>query len=161
MSDALTNGVKLANMNLLNCTACAFHVRMSRRALSAQSQWRRRLRDRANDSAFPTVATDYMAEYYRLIMKQNVVHLGEAFRALARDRAPATRKPTIWATAGRISPIRCWVIPKCRCGRAGVDARGELSRQHQQGEPTTSPFTVTSGGNPVDSADGLPHQGQR
>ncbi|HET6348148.1 MAG TPA: C25 family cysteine peptidase [Candidatus Krumholzibacteria bacterium] len=86
-ADGLTNGVKLSNMNLLNCTACAYTYEclaehflrvVNGGAVSVVG---------SNDSAFPTVATDYLDEYYDLLFNQNVVHIGEAF---ARSREART-----------------------------------------------------------------------
>lgn len=86
-ADALTNGTRLSNLFLLNCTAVAFtyycigeHFLLNPNggAVSVLG---------AAESLYPLVAQTYMNEYYELLYVDKVQHVGEAF---ARSKLPRT-----------------------------------------------------------------------
>ena len=83
-ADVLTNATRLSNFNLLNCTACAYTYESLAEHLLRNPNGGAVSVVGANDAAFPNTAADYMGEFYRLAMLQNVVHLGETF-ALSRE----------------------------------------------------------------------------
>jgi len=59
-ADALTNGVKLMNLNLLNCTSSAFTYECIAEHFLRNPNGGAVSVVGSNDSAFPTVATEYM-----------------------------------------------------------------------------------------------------
>jgi WD40 repeat protein len=85
--DALTNGDRLSNVFLLNCTAVAityfcigehFLLNPNGGAVSVIG---------ASESLYPLIAQPYMNEYYKLLYIDRVQHVGEAF---ARSKLPRT-----------------------------------------------------------------------
>ncbi len=86
-ADALTNGDRLSNIYMLNCTGLAYTyfcigehylVNPNGGAVSVIG---------ANESAYPLLSQPYMNEYYDLVFNQGVTSIGEAF---ARSRLPRT-----------------------------------------------------------------------
>ncbi|MDH5268447.1 MAG: C25 family cysteine peptidase [Candidatus Krumholzibacteria bacterium] len=86
-ADAFTNGTRLSNFNLLNCTACAYTYESLAEHLLRNPNGGAVSVVGSNESAFPTTASSYQGEFYRLLLMQNVVHQGELF---ARSREPRT-----------------------------------------------------------------------
>jgi len=150
-ADVLTNGVKLANMNLLNCTACAFTYECLAEHFLRSPNGGAVSVIGSNDSAFPTVATDYLTEFYELVMEQNVVHLGEAF-ALSREPrtgyAEGSDLGDRWThftyTLLGDPEMPLWTGP---VATLSASFPGSINKG-----TTNITVTVTSGGNPVDSA---------
>ena len=86
-ADALVNGDRLFNLSLLNCTAVAYTYECLAEHFMRNPNGGAASVVGANDSAFPNAATYYMQEFYRLLLDQDVTHLGELF---ARSREPRT-----------------------------------------------------------------------
>ncbi len=86
-ADALVNGDHLFNLNLLNCTALAYTYECLAEHFLRNPNGGAVSAVGANDSAFPNAATYYMEEFYRLLLVDNVTHLGELF---SRSRLPRT-----------------------------------------------------------------------
>ncbi|HKW14605.1 MAG TPA: C25 family cysteine peptidase, partial [Candidatus Krumholzibacteria bacterium] len=150
-ADALTNGVKLMNLNLLNCTSSAFTYECIAEHYLRNPNGGAVSVIGSNDSAFPTVATDYMTEYYRLVMKQNVVHIGEAF---ARSREPRTAYAMANDLGDRWTHFTYTLLadPEMPLWTGPVTTLAVSYPASVNKGTTNISFTVTSGGNPVDSA---------
>jgi hypothetical protein len=150
-ADALTNGVKLMNLNLLNCTSSAFTYECLAEHFLRNPNGGAVSVVGSNDSAFPTVATDYMSEYYRLIMTQNVVHIGEAF---ARSREPRTGFADAADGGDRWTHYTYCLLadPEMPLWNGPVATLAVSFAASVNKGTNNIAFTVTSGGNPVDSA---------
>jgi len=85
-ADALVNGDRLANLNMLNCTAAAYAYQCLAEHYLRNPTGGAVSVVGANDSAFPSVAGYYIEEYYRLMLNQNIVHLGEVFARSREER---------------------------------------------------------------------------
>ncbi|HEX6792140.1 MAG TPA: C25 family cysteine peptidase [Candidatus Krumholzibacteria bacterium] len=148
---ALTNGVKLANLNLLNCTAAAYTYECLAEYFMRNPNGGAVSVVGSNDSAFPTVATEYMVDYYDLMFNQGVVHLGEAF---ARSREARTAFAEASDSGDRWThftycllgdpEMPLWTGPVATLSVAHVASVGKGTNNIT--------VTVTSGGNPVQSA---------
>jgi hypothetical protein len=150
-ADALTNGVKLMNLNLLNCTSSAFTYECIAEHFLRNPNGGAVSVVGSNDSAFPTIATDYMAEYYNLVMKKDVVHIGEAF---ARSREPRTGIAEASDSGDRWTHYTYCLLadPEMPLWSGPVATLAvNFSASVNKGTNNIA-FTVTSGGNPVDSA---------
>ncbi|MCI0452410.1 MAG: C25 family cysteine peptidase, partial [Candidatus Latescibacteria bacterium] len=86
-ADALVNGGRLCNLNMLNCTAVAYTYDCLAEHFLRNPNGGACSAVGANDSAFPNASTYYIEEFYRLLFDQNVTNLGELF---ARSREPRT-----------------------------------------------------------------------
>ncbi len=86
-ADALVNGDRLFNLNLLNCTALAYTYECLAEHFLRNANGGAVSAVGANESAFPNASTYYMEEFYRLLFDQGVSNLGELF---ARSREPRT-----------------------------------------------------------------------
>jgi hypothetical protein len=86
-ADALVNGDRLFNLNLLNCTALAYTYECLAEHFLRNPNGGAVSAVGSNDSAFPNAATYYMEEFYRLLFVDNITHLGELF---SRSRLPRT-----------------------------------------------------------------------
>lgn len=150
-ADALTNGVKLMNLNLLNCTSSAFTYECIAEHFLRNPNGGAVSIVGSNDSAFPTVATEYMSEYYRLVMKQNVVHIGEAF---ARSREPRTGFAESADSGDRWTHYTYCLLadPEMPLWNGPVATLAVSNAASVNKGTNNIAFTVTSGGNPVDSA---------
>ncbi len=150
-ADALANTGRLSNLNLLNCTAVAYTYECLAEHFLRNPTGGAVSVVGSNDSAFPTVAADYMYEYYRLLFNQNITHLGETF-ALSRESR------TSFALGG--DNIDRWTHfaytllgdPEMPLWTRSV-APLAVAKPASVGKGKTAILlTVTSGGNPVDSA---------
>jgi len=150
-ADALTNGCKLFNLYMLNCTAAAFDFYCLAEHFLTCANGGAATVVGANNSAFPNASGNYMNEYYDLLFDRDVVHIGETF---ARSRLPRT--PV--ASAGDNVDLWTHYIytlladPEMPLYTGSV---GTVNVVHvpSVGLGTTSILVnVTSGGGPVDSA---------
>ncbi len=85
--DLLTNGCRLTNLYMLNCTAAAYQFFCLAEHFLANPNGGAVSVIGANESAYPNSSSNYMNEYYELLFNDNVVHIGETF---ARSRLPRT-----------------------------------------------------------------------
>jgi hypothetical protein len=86
-ADVLTNGDRLLNLYLLNCTAVALtYFCLAEHFLLAPGGGGVSTIGAA-ESAYPNAASYYMNEYYELLYLEGVAHIGEAFH---RSRLPRT-----------------------------------------------------------------------
>ncbi|MDH3198135.1 MAG: C25 family cysteine peptidase, partial [Candidatus Krumholzibacteria bacterium] len=86
-ADALTNGSRLSNLYLLNCTAVAYTYYCLAEHYLRNPNGGAVSVVGANEAAYPNASSYYMNEYYRLLFVEGATHLGEAF---ARSRLPRT-----------------------------------------------------------------------
>jgi hypothetical protein len=148
---ALTNGVKLANMNLLNCTAAAYTYECLAEYFLRNPNGGAVSVVGSNDSAFPTVATEYLSEFYELVFIQDKVHLGEAF---ALSREPRTPYAEASDVGDRWTHFTYTLLgdPEMPLWTRPVETLA-VSHPSSVGKGTNLiTVMVTSGGNPVDSA---------
>ena len=150
-ADALTNGVKVSNLNLLNCTAAAFTYDCLAEHFLRNPNGGAVSVVGSNDSAFPTVATDYMAEFYVLLFNENVVHLGETF---ARSREPRTAFAESSDQGDRWTHFTYTLLgdPEMPLWTGPVSTMAVAHPSSVNKGTNIINLTVTSGGNPVDSA---------
>jgi hypothetical protein len=150
-ADALTNGVKLMNLNLLNCTSSAFTYECIAEHFLRNPNGGAVSVVGSNDSAFPTVATEYMSEYYNLVMKEDVVHIGEAF---ARSREPRTGFADASDTGDRWTHFTYCLLadPEMPLWTGPVATLSVANAASINKGANNISFTVTSGGNPVAAA---------
>ncbi|HEU4365187.1 MAG TPA: C25 family cysteine peptidase, partial [Candidatus Krumholzibacteria bacterium] len=150
-ADALTNTTRLANFNLLNCTACAY---------TYESLAEHYLRNPnggavsvvgANDSAFPNTALSYQAEFYELVLQSGVTSLGEVF---ALSREPRTPFALAADGADRWTHFvyTCLGDPEMPLWSETVAPLSASFPASVNKGTTQITVTVTSGGNPVESA---------
>jgi len=150
-ADALINGTKLSNVNLLNCTACAFTYECLAEHFLRNPNGGAVSVVGSNDSAFPTIATDYLDEYYDLVMQRNVVHIGEAF---ARSREPRTGYAESADLGDRWTHFTYTLLadPEMPMWTGPVSTLAVNYPASVNKGTTNITVTVTSGGSPVDSA---------
>jgi hypothetical protein len=150
-ADVMTNGDKLSNLYLLNCTAVAFnYFCLGEHFLLAPDGGGVSVVG-ASESAFPNASSYYMYEYYDLLFQQGETHIGDAF---TRSRLPRTP----YAEGGDNVDLWTHYIyalladPEMPLWTSAVDT---LSVSHVSSVGTgasTILVTVTAGGAPVDSS---------
>jgi len=86
-ADALTNGDRLSNFYLLNCTAVAFTYFCLAEHFLLNPNGGAVTAIGANESAFPNASSHYMNTYYDVLFNDGEVHIGEAF---SQSRLPRT-----------------------------------------------------------------------
>jgi hypothetical protein len=86
-ADALTNGDRLSNLYLLNCTAVAFTYFCLAEHFLHNPNGGAVTAIGANESAFPNASSHYMNRYYDILFNDGEVHIGEAF---SQSRLPRT-----------------------------------------------------------------------
>jgi hypothetical protein len=150
-ADVMTNGDKLSNLYLLNCTAVAFnYFCLGEHFLLAPDGGGVSVAG-ASDSAFPNASSYYMYEYFDLLFQQGVTHIGEVF---ARSREPRTPyailgdNVDLWThyiytlLADPEMPLWTGVVDTLSVSHVASVGLGTSSIQ----------VTVNAGGGPVDSA---------
>jgi hypothetical protein len=150
-ADALTNGNKLSCLYFLNCTGAAYTYSCLAEHFLRNPNGGAVSVIGANNSAFPNASVYYMSEYYRLLFQLGNVHIGRVF---ADSRLPRT------ALAASGDYIDLWTHyiytlladPEMPMWTGPVTTMS-LAMPASVTEGTHSiTVTVTSGGNPVDSA---------
>jgi hypothetical protein len=150
-ADALTNGCRLSNLYLLNCTAAAFDFYCLAEHFLANPNGGAVSVIGANNSAFPNASDNYMNEYYDLLFDRDVVHIGETF---ARSRLPRTP----FASLGDNVDLWTHYIYTILADPEMPLYTGSVGTVDVVHVPSVGPGTsnilvnVTSGGQPVDSA---------
>jgi len=150
-ADALTNGVKLMNLNLLNCTSSAFTYECIAEHFLRNPNGGAVSVVGFNDAELTAVTPEYAAEYYRLVMNQDVVHLGEAF---ARSREPRTAYADASDGADRFTHLTYTLLgdPEMALWTGPVATLSVANAASINKGANNISFTVTSGGNPVEAA---------
>ena len=150
-ADALHNGNKLSCLYFLNCTGAAYTYSCLAEHFLRNPNGGAVSVIGANESAFPNASTFYMNEYYRLLFQLGNVHIGRVF---ADSRLPRTGL----AASGDYIDLWTHYIytlladPEMPMWTGPVTALS-LSMPSSVTEGTHSiTVTVTSGGDPVDSA---------
>ncbi|UCG50893.1 MAG: hypothetical protein JSW58_11920, partial [Candidatus Latescibacterota bacterium] len=150
-ADALTNGCKLFNLYMLNCTAAAFDFFCLGEHFLANPNGGAVSVVGANESAFPNASGNYMSEYYSLLYNHDVVHIGETF---ARSRLPRT---PIAESGDNVDLWTHYIYtiladPEMSMFTGAVET-ADVFHVSSVGLGTNSILVnVTSGGQPVDSA---------
>jgi hypothetical protein len=150
-ADALTNGNKLSCLYFLNCTGAAYTYSCLAEHFLRNVNGGAVSVIGANNSAFPNTSTFLMNEYYRLLFPLGNVHLGRVF---ADSRLPRTGLAStgdyidLWThyiyTLLGDPEMPMWTAPVTTLSLA-------MPASVSEGIHSIT-VTVTSGGNPVDSA---------
>ena len=150
-ADGLTNGNKLSCLYFLNCTGAAYTYSCIAEHFLRNPNGGAVSVIGANNSAFPNASTFYMNEYYRLLFQLGNVHLGRVF---ADSRLPRTGLAAggdyidLWThyiyTLLGDPEMPMWTGPVTTLSLAMPSSVTEGTH--------SITVTVTSGGNPVDSA---------
>ncbi|HKW14606.1 MAG TPA: C25 family cysteine peptidase [Candidatus Krumholzibacteria bacterium] len=150
-ADALHNGNKLSCLYFLNCTGAAYTYSCLAEHFLRNSNGGAVSVIGANNSAFPNASTFYMNEYYRLLFQKGNVHIGRVF---ADSRLPRTGLASsgdyidLWThyiyTLLADPEMPMWTAPVTTLSLA-------MPASVTEGTHAIT-VTVTSGGNPVDSA---------
>jgi len=150
-ADALHNGNKLSCLYFLNCTGAAYTYSCLAEHFLRNPNGGAVSVIGANHSAFPNASQFYMNEYYRLLFLKGNVHIGRVF---ADSRLPRTGIASsgdfidLWThyiyTLLADPEMPMWTAPVTTMSLAVPASVTEGTH------PIT--VTVTSGGNPVDSA---------
>jgi len=150
-ADVMTNGAKLSNLYLLNCTAVAFnYFCLGEHFLLAPYGGGVSVVG-ATESAYPNASSYYMYEYYDLLFLQGDVNIGEAFH---RSRL----KRTAYAVLGDNVDLWTHYIyalladPEMPLWTDELDTP-QVAHVSNVGLGTSSiQVTVQVGGSPIDSA---------